>query len=184
MPDAVEAAPFPNATWGETQLTFDPQAQEGAEPAWAVLVFAVHADGFVLADIPGRGWTIPSGRIEAGESPRAAAVRETLEETGCLLDELTYLGSYTFTTNGEPRVAPAYTARVLSLGPFPLESESCGVCMAALSDLPSLYHMWNPLMERMFEYASAVLAETRAGSLSLLGGPGASTDHESRSPTE
>jgi len=28
------------------------------------------------------GWEIPAGGIEAGESPEAAAVRETLEETG------------------------------------------------------------------------------------------------------
>ncbi|MGH2429752.1 MAG: NUDIX domain-containing protein [Candidatus Limnocylindria bacterium] len=30
----------------------------------------------------GPGWMLPGGRVERGESPHAAAIRETLEETG------------------------------------------------------------------------------------------------------
>ena len=33
-------------------------------------------------------WEVPAGRIEAGESPEAAARRECMEETGCTLREL------------------------------------------------------------------------------------------------
>lgn len=32
------------------------------------------------------GWTMPSGRIEDGETPAAAAARELVEESGCLVD--------------------------------------------------------------------------------------------------
>lgn len=31
-------------------------------------------------------WTVPSGRIEDGESPEVAAVRELAEEAGCIVD--------------------------------------------------------------------------------------------------
>lgn len=35
-----------------------------------------------------RGWVCPGGRVEAGETPRAAACRELIEETGVLADVL------------------------------------------------------------------------------------------------
>ena len=37
-------------------------------------------------------WEIPAGRVETGESPEYAAHRECLEETGCTLQTLTYMG--------------------------------------------------------------------------------------------
>jgi 8-oxo-dGTP pyrophosphatase MutT (NUDIX family) len=40
------------------------------------------------------GWEIPAGRVEAGEDPKAAAERETLEETGWRPGPLTRLFSY------------------------------------------------------------------------------------------
>lgn len=36
-------------------------------------------------------WEIPAGRIEANETPEKAAKRECLEETGCIIKDLTYL---------------------------------------------------------------------------------------------
>jgi 8-oxo-dGTP pyrophosphatase MutT (NUDIX family) len=40
------------------------------------------------------GWEIPAGRIDAGETPESAAVRETLEETGWAPGPLTSLTTY------------------------------------------------------------------------------------------
>jgi acetyl-CoA carboxylase carboxyl transferase subunit beta len=53
----------------------------------AVGAVVVAQDGRVLviqrARAPGRGdWTLPGGKIERGESPSDAVVREVLEETG------------------------------------------------------------------------------------------------------
>ena len=36
----------------------------------------------VQRNYPPYGWTTPGGRLEGGESPEAAVVREVLEETG------------------------------------------------------------------------------------------------------
>ncbi len=36
-------------------------------------------------------WTLPSGFVDAGEDPKAAAVRECLEETGLIINDLKLL---------------------------------------------------------------------------------------------
>ena len=73
-----------------------------------VVRYAQPASGTVVHD-PGRGvlmlwrhrfitdpwgWEIPAGRIEPGETPEAAAERETLEESGWRPGALTRLGTY------------------------------------------------------------------------------------------
>jgi 8-oxo-dGDP phosphatase len=40
------------------------------------------------------GWEVPAGRMEPGESPEDAALRETVEETGWRPGRLDYLGAY------------------------------------------------------------------------------------------
>jgi 8-oxo-dGTP diphosphatase len=41
------------------------------------------------------GWEIPGGRVEMGESPYAAALRETMEETGIIAHIIQMTGVYT-----------------------------------------------------------------------------------------
>ncbi|MFI7480803.1 NUDIX hydrolase [Kocuria sp. M1R5S2] len=53
----------------------------------AAAAVVVHPDGRLLlvrrGREPQRGrWSVPGGKIEAGETPESAAVRETFEETG------------------------------------------------------------------------------------------------------
>ncbi|MDS9466571.1 RNA pyrophosphohydrolase [Paracoccus sp. MBLB3053] len=49
-------------------------------------VVLINGDGLVFAgqriDNPGHAWQMPQGGIDAGESPREAALRELVEETG------------------------------------------------------------------------------------------------------
>lgn len=48
-----------------------------------VYVIAFDDDGrFLMVKHIDRAWEMPGGRIEEGESPREAAIREFLEETG------------------------------------------------------------------------------------------------------
>ncbi|MNT18559.1 putative 8-oxo-dGTP diphosphatase YtkD [compost metagenome] len=48
----------------------------------------------LLINGPKRGWEIPGGRVEEGESISAAAIRETKEETGIDIEIVKYCGMF------------------------------------------------------------------------------------------
>ena len=125
---------------------------------YAVLVFLYAQEKVVLADIGGRGLCIPSGRIEPGETPEQAAVREVWEETGARLTDYRLLGSYRLVGRGpecRTRWCPVFLAEADHFEPIPAGSESRGVFFAAPVDLPDLYFTWDPLIASVFAYAAA-----------------------------
>lgn len=61
----------------------------------AVLVFAFDDVGcLLLVHHKERGWELPGGKVENGENPRDAAVREVSEEAGAEIDHLCQIGQY------------------------------------------------------------------------------------------
>lgn len=57
------------------------------------------------------GWEIPAGRVDAGETPQQAAVRETIEETGWEPGPVEHLASFHPTNGTSDQVFHAYLAR-------------------------------------------------------------------------
>jgi len=133
-----------------TEQTWD----SDLNPPFAVVVFAIHADGFLVADIPDRGWCVPSGRLEPGETPTETAIRETYEEVGALLLNPRRIGTYTFTAaSGAKSRVPAFIGWVGDYGPLPAGSESRGVRIFTREELPHNYWLWDALMASVFDYA-------------------------------
>lgn len=54
--------------------------------------FAFQEDRMLLTRLKKRGWDIPGGHIEGDESPEQAAVRETMEEAGVLVEPAQLIG--------------------------------------------------------------------------------------------
>jgi 8-oxo-dGTP pyrophosphatase MutT (NUDIX family) len=49
-------------------------------------------------------WTLPKGKVDPGESWKEAALREVLEETGCVGKIKKYAGSISYLLDGIPKV--------------------------------------------------------------------------------
>lgn len=146
---------FPTVAWQAENATFV-AAEAAPELAFAALVFPFYGDKLVLAEIPGRGWCIPSGRMESGETAEEAARREAFEEAGVTLGRVACLGHFVLTdkVTGKVRHAPTYIADVQGLSELPEGSESQGRLLANLEDIEGLYYSWDSLLAAVFERAA------------------------------
>ncbi|WCK53782.1 NUDIX domain-containing protein [Aneurinibacillus sp. Ricciae_BoGa-3] len=76
-------------------LTFN--AENFRDDAKHVLVFVSPRNNkqqMVLTRHKRRGWELPGGKVEPGETPAAAACRELFEETGVKSNDLRWIGQY------------------------------------------------------------------------------------------
>lgn len=60
----------------------------------AAAVVLNHNNNILLINGPKRGWEIPGGRVEEGESLSTAVVRETKEETGIDIEIIKFCGLF------------------------------------------------------------------------------------------
>jgi 8-oxo-dGTP diphosphatase len=148
---------FPCGKYGRQTLRFYPAPFKAPLRAFAVLAFPWRDEEVLLCDIAGRGWCVPSGRVEPEESSTEAVVRETLEEAGASLGDIQYIGCYQITEKSEVRWADCFTGHVVALGEITARAESKARKFVQVSELPGLYHLWNELTEKVFEYSLQVL---------------------------
>lgn len=147
---------FVEGKYGRQTMRFYPAPFQAPLRAFAVLVFAWREDEVLVCDITGRGWCVPSGRVEPDESSCEAGLREAIEEAGAVLGGLQYIGCYEIRDRNEIRWADCYTGTVSELGEITVQEESKGRKFVTLSELPSLYHLWNDLTAQVFDHASEV----------------------------
>ncbi|MEZ0325494.1 MAG: NUDIX domain-containing protein [Fimbriimonas sp.] len=148
---------FPCGQYGRQRLQFYPAPFRAPLRAFAGLAFPWVGDRVLLANIEGRGWCIPSGRLEPNETSLDAVRREAVEEAGAVLMEIQYIGCYLVTERSEVRWADCYAACVERLEEIGMKEESSGRRLATLEELPSIYHNWNPLTQLVFEHSKEVL---------------------------
>lgn len=79
---------FPRFKWGEnTEVQFEPFAEmPKGIPVTSCMVIAVHNKSQVVVSRPERGWGLPGGHVEQGETPQETVVRELHEEAAVSID--------------------------------------------------------------------------------------------------
>jgi 8-oxo-dGTP pyrophosphatase MutT (NUDIX family) len=150
---------FPVSEWLGWDLSFStgfPDAPDGDFPeAFAVLVFAFQDQSMLVADIEDRGLTVPSGRLEPGETTHEAARRELMEEAGAECGELIPLGQFTMTNAEKSRRSVAFIATSVEIVGEPTH-ESRGATWLPLAELATQYAVWNPTTEAVIHYAFGI----------------------------
>ena len=139
-------------------MHFHPAPFRAPLRAFAVLVFPFIENRVVICDIAGRGWCIPSGRVDPGEDSLQAACRELREEAGVIPVGLQYIGCYQIVDKREIRWADCYTGRVAELVEISHKEESLAIKEVTLCELPELYHLWNELTKQVFQHAFEVVS--------------------------
>ena len=156
---AANVRTFPLVLWKNETATFiaasDERLRDPTVPAPAALVFPFYGDRVVLADIVSRGWCIPSGHVEPGETLFDAVRREAEEEAGVTLGKTAFLGWFilTHTSTGQVRHAPTYIAEVRTLGGPVVAAESRGAQLVNIEDVADLYFSWDVLLAAVFDHA-------------------------------
>ena len=97
------------------EIVRTPQLPDGYSVSTA-FVLAVDSDDRTLltrVDRPDRGWEVPGGHLDPGESPLDAAVRELAEEAGLTVrpSDLVLVGGQQITHLEEPPATYRYPAR-------------------------------------------------------------------------
>ncbi|GAB2966097.1 hypothetical protein GCM10023080_029920 [Streptomyces pseudoechinosporeus] len=101
-------------------------------------------------------WSLPGGKVEAGETAEQAAVRETLEETGLTVGAVKHLGERVHPDSGQPM---AYVACQLLDGEVRAASprEVAEVAWVRLGEIPMLVPggLFGPVQAYLDEQLSA-----------------------------
>lgn len=104
---------FLDTKGNRVSLKFDDLSVEMAgEHVW---ILCRYQGRWLLTKHRERGLEFPGGKVEFGETPREAAIREVLEETGAEIEKLQFIGQYKVFSEDEVIVKNIYFAEIKSI---------------------------------------------------------------------
>ncbi|MCB0825027.1 MAG: NUDIX hydrolase [Armatimonadetes bacterium] len=142
---------FPPGEFNGYRMTFHPEPLPSDFNPAGVLVFVIHDGKFLVGNVLGRGYCIPGGGIEEGETPDEALEREIWEEVKASIFDSVQIGY--FYVEKTDRYFHCYIAPVGELLPFEITHETISRKLVDLEWLRENYFSWNDLYEVLFPYA-------------------------------
>jgi 8-oxo-dGTP diphosphatase len=160
---------FTEEYWPETasRIKCFPATAPPNLPVTAVKIYVFQDGKLLLTHIKTRGWDLPGGHVEMGETPEQAVVRELQEETGATVGRFKLIGYLNVTNeeqNEQNRKYPKTSCILLYKGTnltfdahhkFQLEATASQLVL--ISELPKIHHNWNTHKAQVAEYASNCL---------------------------
>ncbi|MBP7831989.1 MAG: NUDIX hydrolase [Candidatus Pacebacteria bacterium] len=125
-------------------------------------VFLVAFDGSnILAIENERGWDIPGGHIEDGETPEEALIREVQEEAGATFQNAK-LFAVIMSSNpadAKDKTMYVYTTNNVSLGPLTLSEDVLGREIIEVADLIERYQQTDVDMSDLISHAQLMISK-------------------------
>jgi mutator protein MutT len=97
-----------------------------------------HAGRIALARNEREEWELPGGRLEAGEEPEEAVVREVREELGLTVRARELVDAWTYTPDGTTVVIVVYACELLGAPELTRSDEHSDVRWIAAEDVGGL----------------------------------------------
>lgn len=156
---------FATEYWPDTEsrVGFFPSTTPPDLPVTAVKVYVFQDNNLLLTNITSRGWDLPGGHIEPGETLEQTAIRELQEEAGAKARRFELIGYLKITNEKENErnrkyppvscilVYRGYDATLDSDHSFQLEASECK--FVPIDHLPKVHHDWNEAKAQVVNYA-------------------------------
>ncbi|HEY3742952.1 MAG TPA: NUDIX hydrolase [Bryobacteraceae bacterium] len=97
-------------------------------------------------------WSLPKGKLDRGETPLQAALREVHEETGYRAKALGFAGAFGYEVKGAPKVVLYWLMKPMKQGPILDPGEVCELRWVSLRSAMRLmtYERERDLVKRTF----------------------------------